>query len=121
MILTQALAEASMEDPDRIALVDSSQRVTFSELRKRIGKLSYLYQTEIAAGKPVAILSHNSIATAQTFFSLTNTGNPVLFLDPADSDESIVQDLKNLKITSQNSDRDSFFILLVNVNLFSAF
>lgn len=98
MLLNQAFNEASLKNPRQIAVLDLGVSLTFGELRKRIGQLSYLYQSELQVGKPVAIMASNGFSVVQTFFALSNIGIPVLFFDPKDSEESIIQDLKILEI-----------------------
>jgi len=110
MLLSQAFHEAALKKLSTPAVLDLGVSTSYGDLKKRIGQLSYLYQSELPANEPVAMLASNGLAVVQTFFSLSNIGNPVLFLNPKDSDESIVQDLKTLGIltiliTSDQSSR----------------
>ncbi|MGE3260690.1 MAG: class I adenylate-forming enzyme family protein [Bacteriovoracia bacterium] len=98
MILSQALNQAALKNMNHPALIDLGKSLSYGELKQRISQLSYLYQTEIPAGERVAILATNGSQVAQTFFALTNIGNPILFLDPAESNESFVTDLLKLEI-----------------------
>lgn len=98
MILSQALNQASLTNPGNTAIVDLGDTFTYSELRKRVSQLSYLYATEIPAEARVAIIGANSAAVAATFFALTNIGSPVYFIDPDDSLETMRQDLTALGI-----------------------
>ncbi|MGZ3694227.1 MAG: class I adenylate-forming enzyme family protein [Bdellovibrionota bacterium] len=98
MILSQALNQAAAKNMGHPALNDLGKILTYGELKKRVSQLSYLYQTEIEAGQRVAILATNGSSVVVTFFAMTNIGSPVLFLDPADSNESFVNDLIKLEI-----------------------
>lgn len=97
MILTQAFNQSAMREPGHPALVEQNTTVSYSDLRGRIGRLSNLYQAEIAHGARVAILASNGSAFVQTLFALSNSGNPVILLDPADSEESHMQDIRHLQ------------------------
>lgn len=98
MILSQALNQAAAKNMGHPALIDLGKVLSYGELKKRVAQLSYLYQTEIPAGEKIAILATNGTAVAQTFLALTNIGNPVLFLDPGESNESFVADIIKLEI-----------------------
>lgn len=98
MILSQAFNQAAAKNMNHPAMIDLGKTLSYGEMKKRIAQLSYLYQTEIPAGERVAILATNGTPVVLTFFALTNIGNPVLFLDPAESNESFVTDLIKLEI-----------------------
>lgn len=98
MILSQAFNESALKNLNHAALLDLGKATSYGEMKKRISQLSYLFLSEIPANEKVAFISRNSVAFALTFFALSNTGNPFLLLNPEDSDESIIKDLKNLGI-----------------------
>jgi fatty-acyl-CoA synthase len=98
MILSQALNQAALKNLGHPALNDLGKVLSYGEVKKRVAQLSYLYQTEIPAGERVAILATNGTPVVITFFALTNIGAPILFLDPAESNESFANDLLKLEI-----------------------
>ncbi len=98
MILTQAFNQAVSRQPGHTALIELGKPVTYGDLRDRIGRLSNLYQGELPQGERVALLAQNGAFFAQTFFALSNSGNPVLPLNPRDTDEAIALDLRQLQI-----------------------
>lgn len=99
MILSQALANAALKNPSGIALFDLGKGLSFSEMRKKVSQLSYLFQAEIGHGNRVAFLSQNNQAAMLSFFAFTNTGNPVIFFDPAESNEAILDAMQDLEVT----------------------
>jgi acyl-CoA synthetase (AMP-forming)/AMP-acid ligase II len=100
MILSQALNQAVIREPSQVAILDLGTTLTFASLRERVGKLSNFYQAELPQGSRVAILAQNGPYFVQTFFALTNTGNPAVLLDSADTDEGLLLDLKNLNVST---------------------
>ena len=98
MILTQALSKSASKNNGAIAILDLDKKISYSEMTKRVAQLSYLYQTELAAGDIVAIFATNTASVAITFFALSNIGNPILFLDPADPEEKILRDFQALNV-----------------------
>ena len=96
MILTQAFNQSASREPGHPALIELNTTVSYSDLRGRIGRLSNLYQAEIPHGGKVAILASNGSAFAQTFFALSNSGNPVVLLDPAEGEDSHMHDIRQL-------------------------
>lgn len=106
MILSQALNESGSRNWKHPALLDLGQTIPFDELRDRVGRLSNLYQTEFPYGARVAMVAQNSLSFAQTFFALSNSGNPVLLIDPRDLEESIAEDIRNLDIRAILVTRD---------------
>jgi acyl-CoA synthetase (AMP-forming)/AMP-acid ligase II len=96
MILTQAFNQSAAREPGHPALIEPGTTIPYVELRGRIGRLSNLYQAEIPHGGRVAILASNGSAFAQTFFALSNSGNPVILLDPKDTEESHMHDIRQL-------------------------
>jgi len=98
MILTQAFNQAAMKAAGHPAMVDRNVNITYGDLRSRIGRLSNLYQAEIPHGGRVALFSSNGAPFAQTLFALSNTGNPIYIVDPADNDEVISQDFRQLQV-----------------------
>ncbi|HEY8279680.1 MAG TPA: class I adenylate-forming enzyme family protein [Bdellovibrionota bacterium] len=109
MILTQAFHEAMAGKTGQQAVIDRNRSVTYSELRARVGRLSNFYQKDLPHGTRVAMLASNSDFFAQTLLALSNSGNPVLLLDPKDTDESIVTDLRNLQIKNVLVTNDQVF------------
>lgn len=99
MILSQALANAALKNPSGIAVFDLGKGLSFSEMRKKVSQLSYLFQSEIGHGNRVAFLSQNTQAAVLSLFAFTNTGNPVILFDPSESNESIVEALQDLEVT----------------------
>ncbi len=97
MILTQAFNQAANREVGHPALVDRGQAVSYGELRARVGRLSNLYQAELPHGSHVALFSSNGVAFAQTFLALSNTGNPVYIIDPAEPDDAIIHDIRQLQ------------------------
>lgn len=98
MILTQAFHQSAMKEPSHAALADHGTQVSYSELRDRIGRLSNLYQAEIAQGSRVALVASNSAAFAHTLLALSNTGNPLYLADPAESDDNLMHDFRALQV-----------------------
>jgi acyl-CoA synthetase (AMP-forming)/AMP-acid ligase II len=100
MLLTQALSETAIKYPSNLAVLDLGKGISYRDLRKKIGQLSFLYQSEILADAKVAILAENHGATVATFFALSNIRCPVFFLNPTETDEELIEDLKNLQINT---------------------
>ncbi len=98
MILTQAFNQSAAKDASTKAVIELGGSVTYGDLRARIGRLSNLYQAEIPHGGRVAILGSNGSAFAQTFFALSNSGNPVILFDPSEGEDSHVHDIRQLSI-----------------------
>ncbi|MCO5143160.1 MAG: acyl--CoA ligase [Oligoflexia bacterium] len=98
MILSTALTQAALKNGNHPAILELGKSISYAELRKRVGQLSYLYQSEIPAGERIGLLGSNSTAFAQTFFALTNISNPIFIIDPALTDDEVAKDLKNLEI-----------------------
>jgi long-chain acyl-CoA synthetase len=98
MILSQALNNAALKNPGAPAILDLGKTLSFSDMRKKISQLSYLFQAEIGHGNRVAFISQNNQALALCFFAFSNTGNPVILLDPADSDEELAKALRDLEV-----------------------
>ncbi|MGZ3657328.1 MAG: class I adenylate-forming enzyme family protein [Bdellovibrionota bacterium] len=98
MTLYEAFLQSSSREGNRAAIIDLGTTLTYSRLRDNISRLSNLYQAEIPRGAVVAVLSGNGYAFAQTIFAVSNSGSAMLLLDPKDSDENILQDLRQLRI-----------------------
>jgi acyl-CoA synthetase (AMP-forming)/AMP-acid ligase II len=99
MVLTQALGQAAIRNPGAPALIDLGKPLSFSDMRKKISQLSFLFQAEIGHGKRIAFLSQNTQAAALSFFAFSNIGCPVIFLDPAETPDSLAQAIKDLEVT----------------------
>ncbi len=99
MILSQALNNAALKNSSQAAILDLGKTINFGELRKRVGQLSYLHQVEIGAGKRVAFLSQNNTAVVQSFLAFSNLGIASIFIDPKESNDEILQVLKDLEIS----------------------
>lgn len=87
-----------MREAGHPAMIELGNKISYGELRSRIGRLSNLYQAEIPQGERVALFASNGSAFAQTFFALSNTGNPIYIVDPAENDDHIVADFRQLDI-----------------------
>lgn len=110
MVITSAVLEAVLKNPSQLAIVDLGDHLSYGELRKRMGQLSYLYLSELPANTNIAFLCSNSLAVVQTFLAISNLGNPMIFFSPEDEAESIVKDIKALEISHLliTSDQKSF-------------
>lgn len=108
MILTQAVNEAASRGPSQAAILDLGRTLTYAQLRENVGRLSNLYQTELAYGARVALIARNGAAFAQTVLALSNIGSPVLPIDPRDTDESILLDLRQLEIKAVLVTQDQY-------------
>lgn len=99
MILTQALNNAALKNPGAAAVLDLGKALSFSDLRKKVGQLSYLHQAEIGHGKRIAFLTQNTQATLVSFFAFSNIGCQSIFFDPNEPVEGIVEAMKELEVT----------------------
>lgn len=100
MILSQALNAQVVKNPNRAAFHYCGKDISFTELRTRISRLSYLYQKEITVKNArVGFLASNCPAYATTFFALSNCRIPILPLDPAWSDEELEAAIKLGQVT----------------------
>jgi len=110
MIITSAVLEAVLKNPNQIAVVDLGEQLTYGELRKRMGQLSYLYLSELPQNKNIGFLCSNSLAMAQTFLAISNLGNPMIVFSPELEAETIAKDIKALEISYLliTSDQKSF-------------
>lgn len=98
MIISQGLIQAAMKNVGHPSVYEFGKVISYGNLKKNVAQLSYLYQTEIPQGENVGIYGANSTAAIQTFFALSNIGNPVVFFDPSESEESLCRDIVNLQI-----------------------
>jgi acyl-CoA synthetase (AMP-forming)/AMP-acid ligase II len=98
LILSQAFGESASRNSGHPAVLDLGRTTSYAQLRENVGRLSNLYQTELLHGARVALLAQNGAAFAQTFLAMSNVGCPVLPIDPRDTDESILTDIRQLGI-----------------------
>jgi acyl-CoA synthetase (AMP-forming)/AMP-acid ligase II len=98
MILSQAFNQAAMKSASHPAMVDNNKNITYGDLKARIGRLSNLYQAEVPQGGRAAIFASNGAPFAQTLFALSNTGNPIYIVDPAENDDIILNDFRQLQV-----------------------
>jgi acyl-CoA synthetase (AMP-forming)/AMP-acid ligase II len=98
MTLYEAFLQAASRSANQPAVIDLGTTLTYAQLRNNIGRLSNLYQAEIEKGAVVAILSGNGWAFAQTIFAVSNSGSPLVLLQPSETDDSILKDLRNLRV-----------------------
>jgi acyl-CoA synthetase (AMP-forming)/AMP-acid ligase II len=96
--LYEAFLQAAARAPGQPALLDRGKALTYAQLRDAVGRLSNLYQAEVPRGACVAMLSGNSFFFAQTLLAVSNSGSPILLLNPSETDESLVQDLRQLAV-----------------------
>ncbi|OFZ21942.1 MAG: hypothetical protein A2X94_15920 [Bdellovibrionales bacterium GWB1_55_8] len=85
MLITQLLSQIAVKNPTRPAYRYLGKETSFSELKIRVARLSYLFQNEIGhhpGGVRVAFLARNSPALIQTFFALTNIRATSIPIDP---------------------------------------
>lgn len=99
MILSQALNNAALKNPGSPALLDLGKPLSFSDMRKKVSQLSYLFQSEVGHGQKIAFLTQNTQAAALSFFAFSNTGNTVVWIDPAENNDVIAEILKDLEVT----------------------
>lgn len=99
MILSQALNIVAQKNPTAIAVLDLGKELSFADLKKRVGQLSFLYQAEIGHGSRVAFLSQNNLSVILSFFAFSNAGILSYFVNLKDSDEKVIRELKDLEIT----------------------
>lgn len=98
MTLYEAYLQACTRSAHQAAVIDLGTTLTYTQLRENIGRLSNYYQAEIPRGAPVAVLAGNGFVFAQTLFAVSNSGNPIVLLQPGEMDESLVQDLRQLHV-----------------------
>jgi acyl-CoA synthetase (AMP-forming)/AMP-acid ligase II len=99
MILSQALNNAGLKNPGAPAILDLGKTLSFSDMRKKVGQLSYLHQAEIGHGKRIAFLCQNTQAAIVSFFAFANIGSQCIFFDPNESVDGVVEAMKELEIT----------------------
>jgi len=99
MILSQALNTAGLKNPGAPAILDLGKTLSFSEMKKKVGQLSYLHQAEIGHGKRIAFLSQNTQSALISFFAFANIGSQCVFFDPNESVDGVVEAMRDLEIT----------------------
>jgi acyl-CoA synthetase (AMP-forming)/AMP-acid ligase II len=98
MTLYEAFLQGASRAPGQPAVIDLGTTLTFAQLRDNIGRLSNYYQAEIPKGSVVAMLSGNGWVFAQTIFAVSNSGCPLVLLQPSETDESLLRDLRELRV-----------------------
>ncbi len=99
MVISQAFNNAVLKNPGAPAILDLGKNISYSEMKKKISQLSFLHQAEIGHAKRIAFLSQNNPSVVLSFFAFSNIGCASVFLDPAESVESMVQTIKDLEVT----------------------
>ena len=88
--------EAVQRTPERVALVEGSDRVTFRELNERANRVSrYLVSKKLEPKAPVGVLVERSIDMVVALFGILKAGHPYLPIDssyPAQRIAFMVQD-----------------------------
>ena len=75
MIITCPIFKTSKKYPNRIALKDKNQTLTYKQLNERIEKYSLIFKSfNIQPGKRVAIFSKNSFEYVTSIFALIQAG-----------------------------------------------
>lgn len=76
--------EAAKAEPDRLALVAGSERLSYAELavrvEQRLAELSAGGLLDPQGQRPLALVAHPTVATVETLFALFAAGTPALLL-----------------------------------------
>lgn len=83
MLLSDFLQRTAETTPDRLALVQGSTRITWSELLCRVDRMAaFLQQRGLARGDRVAVFTDNSIETVVGVFAALRSGGVFMPINP---------------------------------------
>ena len=85
MLLYSQLQQVLIRNPPGPAISHLGQELSFPELRRRVGQLSFLYQKELGEDARVALLASPSPAFLAGFLAFTNIRAVAIPLDPGAS------------------------------------
>ena len=99
MIITQQFNTNATKNLARAAYRYLGKDTSFSDLRTKVAKLSYLYLHELGASSRVAFVARNSPAYLASFLALSNCRSVTIPIDPDKPPEEVLKILKDTKAT----------------------
>jgi AMP-dependent synthetase/ligase len=99
MTLYEMLLDSATKFPDKIALIEGNNSITYSELKNKVDKLhAYLFSLGIEENTKIGLLLHNSFLFVISLYALSKNNNVVCLMDTQWAPRTIIEKCIQAKV-----------------------